>query len=515
MNYRYILRQLALLIAALSGGLLALAAWSALLAFGFDDSGERSAAAAFASAAIIGLVLSGSAWVATRRHRSDLERREALLLVTLTWILGALLGAAPYYLWSQFTTSGDSPALALRSPVNCYFESMSGFTTVGASILSDIRSMPRSLLLWRALTQWIGGLGIVVLFVAVLPSIGAASKRLFSAESVGVTPPGVRPEVRQTARVLWIIYSGLTLIAILCMRFAGMSWFDAVCHAFTTLSTGGYSTIDQSAGGFGPGVQWIVILFMIAGGANFGLYYQLWRRRWRQVVGDTELRVYLGAILLLSLLFAGFLFAGALGGRPITATTGEAVEPGALAAMRYATFQVVTVHTTTGYATADYDEWPSVLRSALVMLMFIGGCSGSTAGGMKVIRVWIGVRAVIAGVERAFRPHVIRPMRIGRTVLDSDLRIEVLTYILAVLALWIVGTGLLLVIESGADGATAGTAAIAALGTIGPGLGRVGPMQNYAWMTDASKLLLCLWMLLGRLEIFPVIALLSIRFWRR
>lgn len=512
MNYRYIVRQLALLLAALSGSLLALAAWSALLAFGFDDTGERAAAAAFASAAITGLVLSGSAWLATRRHKSDLERREALLLVTLTWILGALLGAAPYYLWSQFTTSGVSPALALRSPVNCYFESMSGFTTAGSSILGDIQSMPRSLRLWRALTQWIGGLGIIVLFVAVLPSIGAASKRLFAAESVGVSRPGVRPEVRQTARVLWIIYSGLTLAAIIAMRLAGMSWFDAVCHAFTTLATGGYSTTDQSVGGFGPAVQWIVILFMVAGGINFGLYYQLWRKRWREVLGDTELRVYLVAIVVLAVLATAFLL-----GRDITTTTGDDIQPGLLGTFRYALFGVCTVHTTTGYATADYDLWPSVLRSALVLLLFVGGCSGSTSGGIKVIRVWITIRTVILGVERAFRPNVIRPTRVGKTLINEDLRVEVLTYVLAVIVFWIVGTGLLLAIEAGQnlDATTAGTATIAVFSTVGPGLGRVGPMQNFAWMTDASKLLLCLWMLLGRLEIFPVIALLSIRFWRR
>jgi trk system potassium uptake protein TrkH len=511
MNYRYVLRQLGILLGALSGGLLVLAAWSALLAFGLGETTERSAAAAFALTAAIGLTVSGAVWLATRRFRSDLERREALLLVTLTWILGAALGAAPYYFWSHLTTEGAASALAFRSPVNCFFESMSGFTTAGSSILTDIGSLPRSLLLWRATTQWIGGLGIVVLFVAVLPSIGAASKRLFAAESVGVTRPGVRPEVRETARVLWIIYSGLTVAAILSMRLAGMGWFDAVCHAFTTLATGGYSTGDASVGGFVPAVQWIVILFMIAGGINFGLYYQLWRKRWREVLCDTELRVYLAIIAVLAVLATAFLV-----GRDIISTTGDTVQPGLLGTLRYALFGVCTVQTTTGYATADYDAWPSILRSALVVLLFVGGCSGSTSGGIKVIRVWITIRAVAAGVERAFRPNVIRPMRIGSTVVNDDLRLEVLTYVLAAMAFWMLGTGLLLAIEAGQnlDATTAGTAVIAVFSTVGPGLGRVGPVQNFAWMTDASKLLLCLWMLLGRLEIFPVIALLTIRFWR-
>jgi len=511
MNHRYVLRQLAVLLGALSAGLLALGAWSALLAFAFGEEDERSAAAAFAITAGVGLVASGAAWLATRSAPSDLERREALLLVTLTWVLGALLGAGPYFLWAHLTTQGSAAALSFRSPVNCFFESMSGFTTAGSSILTEIGSLPQSLLLWRATTQWIGGLGIVVLFVAVLPSIGAASKRLFAAESVGVSRPGVRPEVRETARVLWIIYSGLTIAAILAMRLAGMNWFDAICHAFTTLATGGYSTRDHSVGGFAPAVQWIVILFMIAGGINFGLYYQLWRKRWREVLGDTELRVYLIAIATLAALATAFLI-----GRDIITTPGDTVQPGLLGTFRYALFGVCTVQTTTGYATANYDLWPSLLRSALVLLLFVGGCSGSTAGGIKVIRIWIAVRTVAAGVERAFRPNVIRPMRIGNTLINDNLRVEVLTYVLAVIAFWIIGTGLLLAIEAGQnlDATTAGTATIAVFSTVGPGMGRVGPVQNYAWMTDASKILLSLWMLLGRLEIFPVVALLTIRFWR-
>ncbi|MFG0285434.1 MAG: TrkH family potassium uptake protein [Phycisphaerales bacterium JB039] len=518
MNYFFVLRQLARLLAALSLALLAVAAWSALLAFGFGDTAERAAAAAFAISGAGGLAAGAIASRLLRRGRTDLERREALLLVTLSWLVGAGLSGLPYLLWASFAGADlGTGAAAFASPVNCYFEAMSGLTTTGATILTGIDELPRSVLLWRATTHWIGGLGIVVLFVAVLPSVGVAGKRLFTVEAAGPSPRGVRPEVRETARVLLIIYSALTLALIGMLLALGMGLFDAICHAFATLATGGFATSDASIAGRSAAIQWILVLFMIAGGVNFGLYYKAVRRRSAGAIArDTELRVYLVTIALVALLCFGL-----LAGRPIITTAPDGAgalvtETGALAALRHATFQAASIHTTTGFCTADFDLWPTLAKGALVLLMFIGGCAGSTAGGIKVIRLWIALRLALAQIERTFRPSVVRPLRVGGQVVSEEIKLDTLAYILAFILLWLVGTGVLLAIEAPGDisFATAATASVSALGTIGPGLGRVGAIQNYAWMTDASKILLCGWMLMARLEIFPVIVLLSLRFWR-
>ena len=517
MNYFFVFRQLSRLLASLSLILLGLAGWSALL-WALGEQAEQAAAEAFALAGAGGLSIGMAGWAVTRRGRTDLERREALLLVTLSWVFGALLSATPYFLWAQFTAAATTPAEAFASPVNCYFEAMSGLTTTGATILSGIETLPRSVLLWRAITHWIGGLGIVVLFVAVLPSVGAAGKRMFTVESAGPSPKGVRPEVRETARVLLIIYSALTVALIVLLRIFGMNWFDSVCHAFATLATGGFSTRDASVGGWpGAAVQWILLVFMILGGVNFGLYYQGVRRRsFAAVFRDTELRVYLITILLVTALCFALLL-----GRPIATTqpdgAGGLVEhTGALNTLRHAAFQSASIHTTTGFCTADFNLWPTLATGAIVLLMFVGGCAGSTAGGIKVIRLWIALRLALAQVERTFRPSVVRPLRVGRQVVSDEIKLDTLAYILAFILIWLIGTGILLGIEAGGEisFATAATASVSALGTIGPGLARVGAVQNYAWMTDASKALLCVWMLLARLEIFPVIVLLSLRFWR-
>jgi trk system potassium uptake protein TrkH len=511
MNHRFVIRQIGVLLATLSGALLLIGAWSALLNHGFGDSREGGAEAAFGLSALSGLIAAGLAFALSKGAKPELERREAMLLVSLTWVIGAVLCALPYFFWAMLTSEDLPAAFALRSPVNCYFEAMSGLTTAGATIISGIDQMPRSILLWRALTQWIGGLGIIVLFVAILPSVGAVGKRLFVAET-GVTRQGVRPEVRQTARVLWLIYSGLTVVQILALRIAGMSFFDAICHAFSTLATGGFSTRDASAAGFrSPGIEWILILFMVLGGANFGWYYQLVRRRWKAVVADPELRLYLGGLVIVT-----GLITVTIAGTTINTTAGDTIEPGFVESIRYAAFQTATVQTTTGFATSDFNLWPALAKSALLLLMFVGGCSGSTSGGIKVIRVWIALRTALAEIERAFRPNVVRPLRVSGNIIDADGMRSACSYVIAVILLWVIGTGGLLVLESGQsiDLATAGSATIALFSTVGPGVGRVGAIETYAWLSDPSKLLLCVIMLLGRLEIFALLVLFSIRFWR-
>jgi trk system potassium uptake protein TrkH len=511
MNLRFVVNQLGLLGMILSGVLM-LVGLAALAAAMNGIDAERPAARAFLLAAGSGAVIAFAARLLSRSKTRHFERREALLLVAASWVLGAALAGLPFLLWAHVGGLHTPAAAALRNPVNCYFEGMSGLTTTGATVLVGLDDMPRTILVWRGLTQWIGGLGIVVLFVAVFPTLGSGSKRLFLTEA-GASREGITPQFRETAKLLWFIYLGLTAAEIVVLRLAGMGWIDAVAHTFTTLATGGFSTRDASVGGFeSPGIQWIILLFMVLGGVNFGLYCDVLRGRLRALWRNPELRLYL-AMLAVATLILWVLVVPA----PLTSSAGEEIAPGAWGTLRFAAFNLVSVHTTTGFATADFDRWPELARFVLVLAMFVGGCAGSTSGGIKVFRVWITFRVLIAEIEHAVRPHVVRPLRVGGTVLSERDKLTTLAHVLGFLAVFVVGSIGLLVLEqrSGADLATALSAVSACLFTIGPGLARVGPVENYLWLGDTSKLWLTWVMLLGRLEVLAIIALLSPRFWRR
>lgn len=508
MNLPFIGKQLASLIMVLSGVMLLVAVWGLIqVAFGQTGQEEPATRAMLIAAAVTGIT-GGSLWLPARRRASGfLDRRQALLLVVLSWVSAALLGALPYFLWSVLDSRFDH---AFRSPVACVFETMSGLTTTGATVLGDIEAMPRVLLLWRATTHWLGGLGIIVLFVAVLPSLGVGGRRLFGAESSGTQPGGVHPHIREAARVLWYIYSGLTVALIVLLTIAGMPVYDAVCHAFATLSTGGFSTRNASVGAYSDTIQVIVIGFMLIGGVNFGLFHALLRKRFREVVRDTELRVYLAILAVSTLLVAFWIY-----GTTVVTTTGEREVAAAGTALREAAFSVTAIMTTTGFGTADFDVWPAAAKFLIVMLMFIGGSAGSTAGGIKVIRVWIAVRVLVNEVERVFRPHIVRPVRIGGRTLDAPQRSAAVVYIVGMIFLFILGTFAVLLLEGeNADITTAATASVATLCTIGPGLGGIGPVQNYGWMKDSTLALLSVLMLMGRLEVLPVLVLFVPSYWR-
>jgi len=417
-------------------------------------------------------------------------------------------------LWAHWPGTDAAPDHPFRSFVDCYFEAMSGLTTTGASILSDIEAVPRSLLLWRALTQWIGGLGIVVLFVAVLPSLGVGGKRLFQIEAPGPATEGLQPQIRQTARVLLYIYVGLTLAEIVALLMTGMSFFDSVCHTFTTLATGGFSTRTASIGEYNQlAVDIIIIVFMVLAGVNFGLYFALLRRRFDTVLRDTELRTYAilisaGAVVVVLCLLR----------QRMTLTTGDPIPVGTASAIRQGVFTTVSVATTTGFATSNFDTWPFAAKAVLVMLMFIGGSAGSTAGGIKVIRIWVALKVMLAEIEHVFRPNVVRPVRVGKSVVDEQLKLGTISYVLGIVLLFAVGSFCVMVFENlnsenSCDFTTAATASLACLCTIGPGLAKVGAIENYGWMTPYTKILLALWMALGRLEVFAIIVLLTPRFW--
>ena len=510
MNFREVLHHFSLLVLGLSLLLLVMAGWSALSVYHCDPA-EPRALAALLIATATGFALGGICWLGTRKASRAVGRREALLLVAASWLLGAALAALPFWVWAHLTPAEHGPH-PFDSFVNCYFESMSGLTTTGATILPQIRTVPRSLLLWRAMTQWLGGLGIVVLFVAVLPSLGVGGKKLFRVEAPGPEPEGVRPHIRETARVLWLIYVGLTIAETLSLRIAGMNWFDAVCHTFTTLATGGFSTSDASVGGYNSAaIDIIIIVFMISAGVNFGLYYQLIRGRLKSVWQDTELRGYFAILLVGSVVVAA-----SIQGHQLVTTAGTTYDTTTGHAVLFGAFQTVSMQTTTGFCTADFHQWPLLARSVLMLWMLIGASAGSTGGGIKVIRVLVCFKVLLSEIERVFRPNVVRPVKIGTTTMDADLKLGTLAYTLGILILFALGTGFLTVLEppDHIDFMTAASASIATLCNIGPGLGMVGAVENYAWFTDGSKIVMSLLMALGRLEVFAIIVLFVPRFWR-
>lgn len=517
-NYRLVIGRLGLLFGLLGLVMLATAAlFAAAQAFGVRADPDYTAVLALCIAGGCGAVLAGAGWLVSRTAPGFLGRREALLLVAASWLLGAALAAMPYWVWAHL---GDGhPGHPFRAFIDCYFESMSGLTTTGATVLTDIEAMPASLLLWRAITNWLGGLGIVVLFVAVLPGLGVGGKRLFNVEAPGPSPEGLKPRIRETARYLWYIYLGLTLTEILALwAFTPLDAYDATCHTFATMATGGFSTRNASLGAYAatPMVDVIVIVFMVLAGMNFNLFYKIAKGRGREVLRDTELRVYFcllaGGAALVSL-------AVWLSPDPILMTTGQEVASTAGASIRQGVLTTVSIQTTTGFCTSDFNAWPFLAQGVLIMLMFVGGCSGSTGGGVKVIRVWVAFKILLAEIEHIFRPHVVRPLRLGRSTMDIDLKLGTMAYLLGIVALFVMGSGAVMLLEqlNPANDCTytsAATATIATLCTIGPGLDQVGALENYSWFSSPSKAVLSILMVLGRLEVFAIIVLFSPRFWR-
>ncbi len=524
MNYRYVINHLGILLLVFGAvmGAFALGAW-------FLDAIERQPVDLNAEEALMiscgaCLAIGGLAWFATRKCGQFLGRREALLLVAMSWFLGSVFAALPFFVWASWF-GGDAIDHPFDSFVNCYFEAMSGLTTTGATVLANIESLPRELLLWRAFTHWIGGLGIVVLFVAVLPSLGVGGKKLYQLEAPGPAQEGLRPRIRETARILLRIYLGLTVLEVLALWVVGgMHVFDAVCHSFATLATGGFSTKGASIGYYynKPAVDMIVILFMVLAGANFGLYYQLWRGRARAVWQDTELRVYLVLLGLGTLIVTLALITG---GRNITLTATEdgvpiSVAPTVMNSFHQAAATTVSIQTTTGFCTSDFNTWPFLGHAVLIIFMFVGGCSGSTAGGIKVIRLWLTLKVIAAQIERLHRPNVARPLRVGAANIDTQLQLSAVTYVISVVILFAIGWGAIMLLEQansagGCSSTTAATASLATLCTIGPGLDGVGPVENYGWFSAPSKILMCILMALGRLEVFAVLVLFTPRFWFR
>lgn len=453
----------------------------------FELQHSHRTTVAFITAIAVALFIGCGFWYLGRNAKRQMHRKEGLFIVSIGWILAGLIGSVPFYV------SGAIPL-----GVDAIFESISGFTTTGASILTDIEALPRSILLWRSLTHWLGGMGIVVLFVAILPALGIGGKHLYRIEATGPSVSGIHPRTKDTARTLWLIYTGLSLIEFLFLWLGGMPAFDAVCHTFGTMATGGFSTKNLSIGYYGTYFHVIITIFMFMCGVNFSLYYQALRGRWN-LWKDTEFRWYVwltagtAVVLFISLLWQG--------GKPI------------LISIRDSFFVATSILTTTGYGTADFEQWMPLAQGLLVMLMFIGGSAGSTGGGMKVVRFMITVRWALKNIVHAFRPHAVVPLRIGGHAVEPEIENQVVSFFLLFCGWFILG--ILVLLACGHDVVTSLTASIAAVGNIGPGLGMVGPTDNYAAIHPVAKPVLCLLMLVGRLEVMAITVLFVPDFWRR
>jgi trk system potassium uptake protein TrkH len=427
-----------------------------------------------------------------RRAVEYVSNRDVYLSVTLAWTLAALLGGTPFLIEGTFTSLLDST-----------FEAMSGFTTTGATLLSDIEAQTPSILFWRSMTHWLGGIGIVVLFVAVAPLLGVRAARLLGAEMSGLTQPRLTPRIVDTAKALIVIYLAISVAETVALLVAGMSLYDAVVHTFGTVATGGFSNKTASVGFYDSlAIEAIIAFFMTASGVSFSLYYLLYSQRRFDVVLDRELLAYLGIIVASAFFLWGILvFEGDYGdswGR----------------ALRDSAFTVSSVITTTGFVTADFDQWDTAAKITLILLMFIGGCAGSTAGGIKVIRVFIVFRTIFQDIFRMVHTRAITPMKIGGRVVPEGVRVAVL----GLFAAWVVIFGVatfLVALQEELTLTSSVTAVAATLNDVGPGLGQVGATESFEIVNPFGRAVLIVCMLLGRLEIFTVLALFSPAFWKR
>lgn len=517
MNIAIVVRQLGRLLFLFALLLLGHAVFAAVR-WGTGHAGEQAATWAFLTAVGIAGLLGFACSLVGRRSQRDIGRREACLLVVLCWFVGAVVAAIPLRCWASFCN--EPSASMLDGVVDPFFEAMSGLTTCGATILTDIEALPHSVLLWRSVLQWIGGLGVIVLFVAILPSLGTGGKRMFLTESTGPTPEGLRPHARETARTLLYVYLAFTVIEIPLLIVCGMSVFDAVCHTFTNVASGGFSTRNASIASFDSvAIEAVTTLFMILSGVSFALYFLALRRRFDLIRRSSELRMY-GGILVVVTLACTLTLWGQQVVNPdyrIGVVGGGMVEPTLINSFRYAFFTVTSILTTTGYSTAIYEDWPGPAIVCLVGILLVGAMAGSTSGGMKLIRVWIAGKLMIREVEREFRPDVVRPLKVGRNIVSPDVRVSAIVLVLLTLVFAGIGTGLLKIFEGAAniDLTTAASAAASCIANVGPALGRVGSDDHYSWLTPGSKLVLTALMLLGRLELFAVLTLLTPRFWSR
>ncbi|MDH3256592.1 MAG: TrkH family potassium uptake protein [Nitrospinota bacterium] len=488
MNLKAIFNVVGILLILLSGILLVPLAVSLFYA---DPAlpGRQTPLTAFLDSCIASGATGLLLWKFLPSGIEKLREREGFVIVGVAWIIITFFGALPFYL------TGICPEF-----VDAYFESMSGFTTTGASVLMHIDSLPHGILFWRNMMQWLGGMGIIILSLAIFPALGIGSFQLFKAEIPGgATVERMKPRLAETAKVLWKTYLVLTLAEIALLKVGGMGLFDAVCHTFSTVATGGFSPHQASVGHFNNlYFETVIILFMFLGGVNFALHYHLIQGNFKVVFQNPEFRFYMTMIVIAVVMTTlGLAYAG------------DSLEH----AFRRAAFNVVSINSTTGYVTDDFNLWPDYLRIMMVIIMMVGGCSGSTSGSFKIIRVIILLKVILRELQKLIHPRAVVRIKVGLKPLPPDYVMNVVA--LSGLFLGLTGAGFIALAFMGVDLTTALSASIACLFNIGPGLGQVGPAADYAGLPIGGKWILVLWMLMGRLEIFGILLLFLPMTWRK
>lgn len=480
-SHRSVTRFVTVLLLVVSGFMLVPLVWVLV-------DGEQGTAMAFLLPVVILVPVALLVLKLVRVDYNEVTTRDGFLMVSLGWAGVSIFGALPFVL------SGAIPSYA-----DALFETMSGFTTTGASILTDIESVPRSLLFWRSLTHWLGGMGIIVLTVAIFPLLGIGGLQLIKAEAPGPRVDKLTPKVTETAKILWLTYVILSVLETILLMLGGMNLFDALTHTFGTMATGGFSPRNASVGAYDSAyIDAVITVFMVLAGINFVLYHRIVARRVHSIVQDGELRAYLSIFVVASVV-SGVVLAERYGGF--------------LQGLRYGSFQVASILTTTGYATADYTLWPYIAQIVLFALMFVGGSSGSTGGGIKVVRVVTMIKQGWNEMRYLVYPRGVFAIRLSGERLRKDIVYAISGFVMLYFTILVFSTVVIAAADN--DILTSLSTALATLGNIGPGFAGVGPTQNYAFFPDWLKLYLTFVMMLGRLEIYTVLVLFTGRYWRQ
>jgi len=493
LNYKIIVHFFGLLL-LFNGGFQLI---SALVSYIYDDGVTFE----LSLSGLLILLLGGFLMILTRNHKKELNKRDGYIVVAFGWIVMAASGALPYMLTN--TIPGFTGA---------FFETMSGYTTTGATILNDIEAVPKGVLFWRSMTHWIGGMGIIVLAIAILPLLGIGGMQLFAAEAPGPSADKLHPRITDTAKRLWLIYFGYTAIETVLLQVAGMSFFDAINHSMCTLSTGGFSTKNASVAYWNnePVIQYIIIFFMFLAGTNFVLSYFAFKGKIQKALRDEELRLYFKFTIIFALIAAVIIYFKA--DLSLSSIEHPMVWGRAESAFRHALFQVISVITTTGFITADYTLWSPFLVVFFFGLMFLGGSAGSTSGGVKVVRHLILIKNGFLEFKRALHPNAILPVRYNTKSISGDIVFNILGFFILYMLSFIVGA--LVFSMFGLDFPSAIGIAASSLGNVGPALGNFGPVNNYAALPPLGQWWASFLMLIGRLELFTVLILLTPFFWR-
>ena len=474
-----------------------------LIAYPFSLYYNEDAQWGILAAGLITITLGFYMWFSNRNAPKNLQKKEGYLIVTFGWLILSLTGTLPYLL------SGAIPDFT-----NAFFETLSGYSTTGSSILTDIESMPKGILFWRSATHWIGGMGIIVLTIAILPLLGIGGMQLFMAEAPGPSTDKMHPRITETAKRLWLIYFSLTITEFFLLKFAGMSWFDAINHAMATLSTGGFSTKNASIAYWNhmPMVQYIITFFMFIAGTNFIITYFVFKGKWQRILNNEEFKWYffgvLGLVIVLTIIIVNYQ-------DPNLQTTIAHPKPfGHIeSAFRHASFQIIALVTTTGFVSADFTMWNSLATMLLFSLFFIGGSAGSTSGGVKIVRHITMIKSSVLELKKLLHPSAIIPVRYGGKAVHPSIVYNILSFFVLYMLIFILSA--ILFTFLGLDFVSAIGITASSLGNIGPALGSVSPVNNFNHLSDAAKWFSTLLMLIGRLELFTVLILFTPYFWKK